>query len=96
MDIVITGVNSFGSKQNHQDNISQLYDCIKEYFDETLMPKTNKILNTQVPIIKLTFNLCEYYDVFSKNGDKALPYVNFDSIDSINPNLKMLNVDISL
>lgn len=96
MDIVITGINSYGNKQTHETNISMLFENIKEQFDSSLMPKSQKILNTKVPIIKLTFNLSEYYDTFTKNGNKSLPYVNFDSIDSINPHLKELSVDISI
>lgn len=49
-----------------------------------------------MPIIKLKFNLSEYYDSCVKAGYNNLPYVNFDSIDSINPHLKELSVDISI
>lgn len=96
MDIVVTGINSFGSKTNHQSNITLLFENITESFEEHIMPKAQKILHTHVPIIKLKFNLSQYYDTFSKNGHTALPYVNFESIDSINPHLKELSVDISI
>lgn len=96
MDIVVTGINSFGDKMNHQDNITVLFDTIVQQFESKILVKAQKILNTQVPIIKLKFNLSEYYDEYSKNGHTALPYVNFESIDSINPHLKVLSVDISI
>lgn len=95
MDIMITGVNSFGNKETHKDNISTLHSMIGEAFEDDIMIKCSKILNTQVPIIKLTFNLAKYYDMFSKD-ECRLPFINFDSIDSINPHLKELSVDISV
>lgn len=95
MDIMITGINSFGNKEAHKENISTLHQKIKDAFDEDIMVKCNKILNTQVPIIKLTFNLAKYFDTFSSE-DSRLPFINFDSINSINPHLKELSVDISV
>jgi DNA polymerase sigma len=96
MDIMITGVNSFGSKETHQSNISHLFDYVNANFSDKIMVKSQKILHTQVPIIKLAFNLAEYYDEYSKEGNPFLPFINFDSIDSINPHLKELSVDISI
>jgi len=96
MDIVITGVNSFGNKDNHSFNITLLHDNIVNHFSGKVMPKTQKILQTQVPIIKLTFSLPEYYDEKMKYDKTALPYVNFDSIESLNPKLKELAVDVSI
>lgn len=96
MDIMITGVNSFGSKDAHQSNISALLDSLQQYFDVEIMPKSSKILNTQVPIIKLAFNLSKYYDAKIQNEQVKLPFINFDSIDNINPHLRELSVDISI
>jgi DNA polymerase sigma len=96
MDIVITGVNSFGSKDNHSFNISLLYDNIVKHFSGKVMSESKKILPTQVPIIKLTFSLSDYYDEKMKHDKTALPYVNFDSIEALNPKLKELAVDISI
>ena len=62
MDIMITGVNSFGSKDAHHANISELFDCLTKHFDGDILVKASKILHTQVPIIKLTFDLATYYD----------------------------------
>lgn len=96
MDIMITGVNSFGNKETHRSNISQVCDLIQTTFSDKVLVSANKILNTQVPIIKLKFNLAEYFEERKDISDKKLPYVNFDSIDSINPHLKELSVDISV
>ena len=96
MDIVITGVNSYQCQQSHKANISTLFEQICWLFDETVMPERKKILSTQVPIIKLKFNLSEYYDRCLQDDNKSLPYVNFESIDSMNPHLKQLSVDISI
>lgn len=96
MDIMVTGVNSFGSKEAHQSNISALLDSLQAYFDVEIMPKSSKILNTQVPIIKLAFNLSKYYDAKIQNEQIKLPFINFDSIDNINPHLRELSVDISV
>lgn len=96
MDIMITGVNSFGNKEAHLANISLLFEGIQGSFSEKILVKSCPILHTQVPIIKLKFNLSEYYDECVKAGRNVLPYVNFESIDSINPNLRVLSVDISI
>ena len=96
MDILITGVNSFGSKDAHQENITYMFEGLKEYFGDEIMIKSNKILNTEVPIIKLTFNLSKYYEICINSGKTSLPFINFDSIDSINPHLRELSVDISI
>lgn len=96
MDIVVTGVSSFGNKDDHTHNLQYLYDNIVSRFDSKVLVKTQLILNTQVPIIKMKFDLSEYYDEKMKYDPSALPYVNFESIDSINPHLKELAVDISI
>ena len=96
MDIVVTGVNNYGNKQKLQSNITMLFNSILENMNNKVLVKCAKILNTQVPIIKLTFNLSEYYDECNYSGQNTLPYINFDSIDSINPHLKELSVDISI
>ena len=96
MDIMITGINSFGNKDSHLSNISMLFDNVQASFDSKLMVKSQKILQTQVPIIKLTFNLSKYFDEYTKDGQYSLPFINFESIDSINPHLKNLSVDISI
>lgn len=96
MDIVVTGINNYGSKTKLQSNITMLFNSILENMNNKVLIKCTKILNTKVPIIKLTFNLSEYYDECSNLGTNVLPYINFDSIDSINPHLKELSVDISI
>lgn len=96
MDIVITGVSSFGSKENHAFNISLLFENILGKFSSKILVKSQKILQTQVPIIKITFDLSEYYDEVMKYDPIRLPYVNFESIDLINPSLKELAVDVSI
>jgi predicted nucleotidyltransferase len=96
MDIMITGVNSFGSKDAHQANICSMLDGLQEYFDAEIMSKSSKILNTQVPIIKLAFNLSKYYDIKLQNEQVNIPFINFDSIDHINPHLRELSVDVSI
>jgi DNA polymerase sigma len=111
IDIVITGVNSFGNKDDQLANISKLYDNILDFFNDKIMITAKKILQTQIPIIKLTFSLEEYYqervriqeegyegEQTSKleSDHTALPYIDFDSINSINPHLKNLAVDISM
>lgn len=62
MDIMITGVNSFGSKDALHANITELFESIVGSLDSEILIKSSKILNTQVPIIKLTFDLSKYYD----------------------------------
>lgn len=96
MDIVVTGVNSFGSKDNHGANIGLLYEGILAKFNGKIICKAQKIIHTQVPIIKLSFSLSEYYDLRSKQEPGVLPFLNFDAMDAINPNLKELAVDISI
>ena len=96
MDIVVTGVNNFGNKLKLQSNITMLFNSILENVNNKVLVKCWKILNTQVPIIKLTFNLTEYYEQCSNNENSVLPYINFESIDSINPHLKELSVDVSI
>lgn len=96
MDIVVTSVNNYGSKLKLQSNITMLFNNILDNMNNKVLVKCTKILNTKVPIIKLTFNLAEYYDEYSNYGSNALPYINFDSIDSINPHLRELSVDISI
>jgi hypothetical protein len=68
---------------------------LKENFSKVLIEST-KILETQVPIIKLKIDLSKYYDLQMKMDPSLLPYVNFDSIESINPHLKTLCVDVSI
>lgn len=96
MDIVITGISSFGNIDTHVDNLTSLYQKIVESFSTKILVSHLNIPNTQVPIIKLKFDLSEYYDDRMKYDQSALPYVNFDSIEAINPKLKVLAVDISI
>jgi DNA polymerase sigma len=96
MDIVVTGVSSFGSKENHDFNISLLFENILNKFSPKILVKSQKILQTQVPIIKITFDLSEYYDEVMKYDPIRLPYVNFESINVISPSLKELAVDVSI
>lgn len=111
IDIVITGVNSFGSKDDQLAHISKLYDNILSFFNDKILISTKKILQTQVPIIKLTFSLEDYYNERVRIQEEgyeqeqtsklesdhtALPYIDFDSLNSINPHLKNLAVDISM
>lgn len=96
MDIVITGINSFDSKENHLNNISSLFDSIQSTFNNKILIKSLKILYTQVPIIKLKFSLSDYFDERIKQDPNALPFVNFESIDSIDENMRYLAVDVSI
>ena len=93
MDIVVTGVNNYGIRENISSNISMLYDDILKHFSEKILVKSSKILYTQVPIIKLTFNLTEFYKESVNSGLLNLEEIDFDSI---NPRLKELAVDISI
>lgn len=93
IDIVVTGVSSFGSKENHLSNIVLLYDNIRKSFSGKVLTSSTKILYTQVPILKLRFSLLEYYAEQIKNEKSILPYVDFESW---NPVLRELSVDISI
>lgn len=96
MDVMITGVNSFGSSQAHSANITEMHNALKEYFDEEILISSASILNTQVPIIKLKFNLEKYYEVHDNKGDIFVPFINFASTDASGSSLKELSVDISM
>ena len=96
MDIVVTGVSSFGNKEDHLGNISLLFDNIRNKFSDNILVKSMKILNTQIPIMKLSFDLSQYYDEMSKTNPGILPYVNFESLEVTNPSLKVLQVDVSI
>ncbi|CAI2366597.1 unnamed protein product [Moneuplotes crassus] len=96
MDLMITGVNSFGSTQAHASNITEMHNAIKEYFDEEILISSVSILNTQVPIIKLKFNLEKYYEIHDAKGDIFVPFINFASTDASGSSLKELAVDISM
>ncbi|CAI2366148.1 unnamed protein product [Moneuplotes crassus] len=96
MDVMITGVNSFGSSQVHSENITEMHNALKEYFDEEILISSASILNTQVPIIKLKFNLEKYYEVHDNKGDIFVPFINFASTDASGSSLKELSVDISM
>ena len=95
MDIVITGINSFGSKEDHIKYISTLYDNIVSFFDNKILTEKKEILQTQVPIIKLKFCLPEYYQKRCYEDGSKLPEIDFDS-ELVDKNLKYLAVDISL
>lgn len=96
MDVMITGVNSFGSTEAHEGNITEMHRSIKEYFDEEILTSSECILNTQVPIIKMKFNLEKYYEIHERKGDIFVPFINFDSTDASGSSLKELAVDISM
>ena len=95
MDIVITGINSFGNKEDHSKYISTLYSNITSFFDTTILVDKKEILHTQVPIIKLKFSLPDYYQKRWYEDQWKLPEIDFES-DCIDKNLKYLAVDISL
>ena len=95
MDIVITGINSFGSKEDHSKYISTLYNNIVSFFDNKILVEKKEILYTQVPIIKLKFCLPEYYQKRCYEEESKLSEIDFDS-ELVDKNLKYLAVDISL
>ena len=96
MDIVITGVNNYGGESKLHSNITSLYDNIKNSFSNSVLIKHKKILNTQIPIIKLVFSLPNYFEECNKYWGNRLPHINFDSVDLINANISELSVDISI
>lgn len=93
MDIVVTGINNYGIRENQMSNICLLYDDILKQFSPSLLTKSAKILYTQVPILKLTFSLAELYKESVRLGLTNLQLIDFESI---NPCLKELAVDISI
>mmetsp|Transcript_29253 Transcript_29253/g.33518 ORF Transcript_29253/g.33518 Transcript_29253/m.33518 type:complete len:282 (+) Transcript_29253:474-1319(+) len=96
MDIVVMGINCFGNRDTHVANIVSLYNNIVNSFEDNVLVKHKKIVDTQVPIIKLEFCLEEYYNDKLSHGIMNLPYINFSSEESINPVLRVLAVDISI
>ena len=96
MDIVVTGINSYGNRDNHISNLTDLYSKIKNEFSSDFLVMSKQILYTQVPIIKLEFSLKEYYNKRLESDISALPYIDFDSDKWIDPILQRLSVDISL
>ena len=62
MDIVVTGINSYGKSDNHISNLTDLYNKIKNKFSCDVLVMSKQILYTQVSIIKLEFSLKEYYN----------------------------------
>ena len=93
MDIVVIGVSSFGLRDSHIANITALYDNILKHISSKVLIKSMKIVQTQVPIIKLTFSLVELYNECESTDENELPFVDFNSVSS---QLKELSVDISI
>lgn len=93
MDIVITGVGRERDLALHKSDLILLNEQIKERFSEKIMCKNLLISETTVPIIKLSFDLLEYYDEVVKDNPSRLPLVDFKNLDK---NLKTLAVDISM